>query len=322
MIFEGPEKKLEIVIKEGTPSLREMPKSFWHKLVSKAKAQVMSEVSTNLCDAYLLSESSLFVFDHRFIMITCGTTTLGKAAIHFLNTINEQDVLAVFYQRKNENFPHMQKTSFFQDLGELRKIYPGQVYQFGEADEHHMFLYAYARPEFKAISGDVTLEVLMHGIQGNAKETFFLQSLTPERVKEFGIRDIFADYKVDDFIFSPHGYSINAIKEDKYFTFHITPQDLGSYVSFETNAALDSQSVAQVIEKVTGLFSPRSFDVILFEPQSVTQLENQINLPQHLLINKVEGVLQSEYQLQFYNYRERLSSKAKAPLNLTGEFQT
>ena len=97
MIFEGSEKKFEILV-EGI-NLRSLPHSFWSDVVQKSQAEILSSFSNDFFDAYLLSESSLFVSGKRCIMITCGQTRLVDAALFFLEQY-EQDVQAFFYQRK------------------------------------------------------------------------------------------------------------------------------------------------------------------------------------------------------------------------------
>jgi diaminopimelate decarboxylase len=87
--FEGPEKKLDVVFAptagSGTdpgaasPSLRTLPRATIDALLTSASCTVLSVISSDTTDAYLLSESSLFVSDTRFLIKTCGTTTLLHA---------------------------------------------------------------------------------------------------------------------------------------------------------------------------------------------------------------------------------------------------
>ena len=74
MIFEGSEKKFEVIVKNV--NLRTFPLSFWEEMVAACQAKILSSMSNNFYDAYLLSESSLFVTQDRCIMITCGQTRL------------------------------------------------------------------------------------------------------------------------------------------------------------------------------------------------------------------------------------------------------
>lgn len=85
------------------------------------------------------------------------------------------------------------------------------------------------------------------------------------------------EMKMDDFLFSPSGYSMNGImKEDmvkkldssetlespekgrdpSFVTIHVTPQPSCSYASFETNSL--SASI-QLIRQVLEIFNPEKF---------------------------------------------------------------
>jgi len=78
-----------------------------------------------------------------------------------------------------------------------------------------------------------------------------------------GIDKIFPNAILDGFLFDPCGYSVNAILPDgHYFTIHITPEASCSYVSFETNAPVNSYG--DLIRRVTGLFKPDQFILTFF----------------------------------------------------------
>ncbi|MBF0492163.1 MAG: hypothetical protein HQM15_05230 [Deltaproteobacteria bacterium] len=62
------EKRLEIVNNE-TINFRQKN---WSELLRPCGVKILSSFSNPQIDAYLLSESSLFVFAHHFILITCG----------------------------------------------------------------------------------------------------------------------------------------------------------------------------------------------------------------------------------------------------------
>ncbi|CDR99341.1 related to S-adenosylmethionine decarboxylase (spe-2) [Sporisorium scitamineum] len=91
--FEGPEKLLELWFAEepadvsacrwsdpdarpGYFGLRSVPKPVWETMLDIVKCKVLSVINGPHVDAYLLSESSMFVFPHKLILKTCGTTTL------------------------------------------------------------------------------------------------------------------------------------------------------------------------------------------------------------------------------------------------------
>lgn len=94
--FEGPEKLLELwfapsveALPEcqramaerratlgGRLGLRRVPKSTWEGMLELVKCKTLSIETNAEVDAFLLSESSMFVYPHKVILKTCGTTTL------------------------------------------------------------------------------------------------------------------------------------------------------------------------------------------------------------------------------------------------------
>lgn len=78
--FEGPEKKLYVSFFESpSPGLRALKNHHINSILRAATCTVLSVKSNNTTDAYLLSESSMFVSDYHITIKTCGTTTLLRA---------------------------------------------------------------------------------------------------------------------------------------------------------------------------------------------------------------------------------------------------
>ena len=46
MVFEGSEKKIEVIVNSSVGDLRKMSKSFWSRIVSKCDAEIISEIKT------------------------------------------------------------------------------------------------------------------------------------------------------------------------------------------------------------------------------------------------------------------------------------
>ncbi len=252
MWFEGAEKKVEIVSK-GAGFLRRDP-GFWRQTVELASAKILSQISNDSLTAYLLSESSLFVWDDKITMITCGRTSLVKAAAFVVDALGPENVDLLTYERKNEFYPHQQQTDFYKDVAILQERFKGKALRFGSTDEHHLFLFHGEKP-FLPPDPDCTLEILMYNLQKPAHGRPNLARL----------EEIFPGFQIDDHLFEPQGYSANAICGPEYYTIHVTPEENGSYVSFETNVLLGSKIVPS-IRSVVDLFQPRSFDVIYFHP--------------------------------------------------------
>jgi S-adenosylmethionine decarboxylase len=95
MYFEGAEKKLELISRSAR--FRQRDEAYWATVVEAAGAKILSRISSESCDAYLLSESSLFVWDDRVTMITCGRTTLVRAANFLLDDLPPEKVDFLIY---------------------------------------------------------------------------------------------------------------------------------------------------------------------------------------------------------------------------------
>lgn len=300
MIFEGSEKKLEVVVKPGTPSLRQWPRETWEKIVAAAKAQILSQVSSSELDAYLLSESSLFVWDERFTMITCGTTTLVEAAVETFKKLTSAEIDCVIYERKNEYFPQLQHTDFYDDIKKIHAHIPGRAFRLGNADEHHLFIFHSDRP-YKPAQTDRTLEVLMYDLRGVAKDTFKRTNATVEEIREATrVHQILKGYEVDDFAFKPYGYSLNAVKGPYYFTIHVTPQEESPYVSFETNE-VEGGKAQSVLSAVLEVFRPRSFDLVYFDCDGK---EEKLDLPSYQPRSHVHHQFECGYCIQYAHFSQ------------------
>ena len=263
--FEGPEKKLELVFKAKSVNLLEEPEVFWDELVELAQAKILSKLESETCKAFLLSESSLFIWEDRVILITCGTTTLIKAAKHLLNRYGIDCIEEVFYERKNEYQPNLQKSSALEDMHELQSLLGGKVMRFGRQDDHHVYIYNNNFHE-QAHAGKVnTLELLMYGLKGEFKDSFVNDQKNQKIVLE-KLTEVLPDFVFDTFFFEPEGFSFNALKGDQYATMHVTPQGSENYLSFEMDQVNLKES-EEIVAKLVELCKPISYDIILFSAE-------------------------------------------------------
>lgn len=298
MFFEGNEKKVEVVVTEGSQSLRERGFEFWKNIVERSGAQILSSIKSSACDAYLLSESSLFVWDDHFLMITCGQTTLVKGVDAFLQAVSPSEVSSLIYERKNEYFPQLQKSDFYQDARELNQRLKGKAWQFGNSDEHHLMVYNHNQG-FVPPANDFTLEILMYDLQGAARETFSCSGQTLEAIHaKTQVNTIFEGFEVDDHLFEPCGYSLNALRGEDYYTIHVTPEEIGTYVSFETNVNLQKE-LAPAVKRVLEVFRPRRFDIVVFSPAPIKQL---VQIPGFEIKNQVQSQLNGGYFVSFSHH--------------------
>ena len=262
LIFEGSEKKLEVVIDRTDVDLRELGSSFWTKIVTASAAEIISSISSPVCDAYLLSESSLFVWNDRFTMITCGQTKLAQAAEVFLQEV-KHPIASLFFQRKNELFPNMQHSDFSSDVAMLNTHTPGTTYRFGDTHFNNIF-YHEAAPILHNTTyaeDDTTFELLMYNLGEKASNVFM--NHTKEKIRNLlAASSLYSIFDIDEFLFEPFGYSVNGLKGKHYFTIHVTPQEECSYASFETNLPLPQ--ARDIIQALVDAFAPKSFDTVVF----------------------------------------------------------
>jgi S-adenosylmethionine decarboxylase len=212
------------------------------------------------------------------------------------------------YERKNEVYPHRQPTSFYDDARKLGKMLPGKAFRFGDEDEHHILLYQLDR-SYSGPQPDLTLEMLMYGIDESIRGAFERGDAGHVR-ERLGLADLVSGFLLDDYLFEPSGYSINAIRGDEYWTLHVTPESNGSYVSFETNLR-NGEELAPVTGMLLELFQPRSFDVFLFRQREEIQLE-----PRHYrLRSHVCGDLSCGYQVSFRSFH-RPETRPRPPAEI------
>lgn len=262
MFFEGSEKKVEVVVSSDGPNLRQLGKEYWSEIVGKCRAQILSTVSNEHLDAYLLSESSLFVWEDRFLMITCGRTVLINSILEFIKEYDPELIESIIFQRKNEYESREQITSFLEDISKLRSHFSGSALRLGRLDGHFTYLF-HLDQNYNPTPDDYTTELLMYHIEGEGAEILRTENQKIEVIRNLlGLETLLPNITFDDFVFEPFGYSMNGIVGDRYITMHITPQEDSSYVSFETD--LDLSCYPDLIPHLVKNLSPGSFDVVTF----------------------------------------------------------
>jgi len=306
--FEGTEKKVELVVGIGAPRLIDLGDEFWRGICRAAGAEILSRIATDSCVAYLLSESSLFVFERKMLMLTCGRTSLANGVIALLDTVPAEQVEMLIYQRKNEAFPHEQPSSFHEDARRMNERLPGRAFRFGHEDEHHMYMFHLARP-YESRDDDVTVEILMYGLDENVRRQFGQdEGERRETIREAtGLDGILPGFAIDDHRFDPGGYSLNAIRGDEYYTVHVTPEEQASYASFETNHRF-GRDPNEMISRVLQVFRPRSYDLVLFDHAATLPIDGQgYRLQAH-----VAQAIDCGYEVRFMNFTQSSTELGRA----------
>ncbi|KAJ2734751.1 spermidine resistance protein [Coemansia sp. BCRC 34962] len=178
--FEGPEKLLEMWFaptcsaaicagpgaelcdedqdqwSELRSGLRLVPRAVWRDMLDLVHCQVLSTL-----------ESSFFVYPHKLVLKTCGTTTLLYAIPRILDIahryLGATGAYQVFYSRKNFMFPDQQEElhrSWEREVAYLDTHFPeGSAYMIGRTNRDHWHVYLcgpYEVPLPGAVDDDTT----------------------------------------------------------------------------------------------------------------------------------------------------------------------
>lgn len=167
----GPEKLLEVwfapspddIGSTEPTGLKAVNDAAWEGMLDLVNCKILSIVESEDVDAYLLSESSMFVFPHKLILKTCGTTTLLWGLPRILeiaatlagfpkSTAPPSNGIAtaaapyrVFYSRKNFQFPDRQRgphRSWKDEVKAMDNLFlGGSAYMIGKMNGEHWYLY-------------------------------------------------------------------------------------------------------------------------------------------------------------------------------------
>jgi len=279
-VFEGPEKKLEVFFSTGTNAdgFRHFDQATWSHLLVAASCSILHRESNEDFDAYLLSESSLFVYPSRVILKTCGTTGLLLVLPQLLELAQRLGVSVehVHYGRYRYKFPEQQlypHSSFEQEREYLARTF-GHVEARVLGPEGGRCWYALVAgpplaPTTSPRDGDDLFEIAMEGLAPEVCRQFVGTShpglegraLPQHMTAVSGIGALLPGVTVDDWAFEPCGYSMNGLRGAYYYTIHITPEEGFSYASFETNDPQYRQP--KWLSAVLAVFRPEVLTVTL-----------------------------------------------------------
>lgn len=308
-VFEGPEKTLEVcfrhkngtvplpndVERDGRTGLRRLSRDDLDRICARARCTILSSVSNKFLDAYVLSESSLFVYPYMLVLKTCGTTTLLRCIALLIDFGRKLglEIDWVGYSRKNFNFPGDQAfphQSFHQELDYLHshknlcERLDGSGYTLGPVTSDHWFVFVADQTiRSRALESDTdrVLNIMMFDIDEDVANLFFYDNyekkkgeskeeetkrISDEQTVKSGISALCPGAIFDPRAFEPCGYSMNAILFHSYSTIHITPESGSSYCSFETNQKVGSYK--SLISNVIRTFRPKRFVMTLMADEA------------------------------------------------------
>ncbi|KAL6769050.1 DCA1 [Auxenochlorella protothecoides x Auxenochlorella symbiontica] len=286
--FEGSEKRISVSFSSRAGAvgagLRALTRAELDALMDSAACLIVSARHHASHDAYVLSESSCFVYPDRIVVKTCGTTRL-LACVPLLLRLAAGlglEPAAVKYSRASFLFPAAQPeehASFEAETAALRAAFAAlplaSAYVLGDALaglQWHVFAAGVARGAAAVAQAPPppplhTLELCMTGLCPRKAANFFRTEafVDSRRVTcDSGIQDLLPKAEIDDYVFEPCGYSMNAVEAGSFSTIHITPEDGFSYASFELcgydPATMD---VPDLVARVAAVFRPRHMAVAL-----------------------------------------------------------
>ncbi|KAJ3361828.1 AMP deaminase [Allomyces arbusculus] len=129
--------------------LRAIDRDTWQSMLDVVNCKILSVIANEHADAYLLSESSLFVYPTHLILKTCGTTTLLLALPKIMQLASKHagftKVDKIFYSRKCFQFPEKQlwpHYSWDQEVDILDGMFAnGAAYVLGRTNADHWYLW-------------------------------------------------------------------------------------------------------------------------------------------------------------------------------------
>lgn len=286
--FEGTEKRIEIDF-VGKGDLRRVPRHQWTEVVKLSGTQILHVKETPAFTSFLLSESSLLIYPATLVLKTCGVTVPIRAVSKIFELAESQGMEPEWlcYSRKNflapnqQPFVHQSKEAEIA-LCDIACRGKGDGYVLGPMTGEHWLIYdAQWKHGDGREKGEFHIDIMMYGLPKDVQEIFYTSDpegsleAAAEMSRASGLADIAATIggEIDDYCFSPCGYSCNVHAGNYYAIVHVTPQENCSYASFETNfgsnrwgqpASDVGERLNSLVGKVVDAFRPQKLTVTLF----------------------------------------------------------
>ena len=210
---------------------------------TEQREAVLWQVSTSRRLAFLLSESSLFVFSHRLLMLTCGRTNMHQALREILDRIapaarltpgwvqlSHRALLAPAAQPVPHRTPEASLECMHMLLPKAYETVLGAPMRFP--------WYAFTA-QLAPVQVQPSIAVYMHGLPQRVCDAY----TDPAGAKVYVRHDLHCRLPpgfvpLDTHCFEPQGYSANGgtMQKNGYWTVHVTPQPNATYASLEAGA--------------------------------------------------------------------------------------
>jgi len=202
------EKKLEIHY-DGSIDLLRLDAPFWRSLVRESGLNILHAASTADVRSYLLAESSLLVWKHRLLLLTCGSGRLD-AALNCLNAeASRECVVGMRY-----SFP---ESATDPDFGFLERQFANGTWE-KQSPQSKPSILEYSWSSVPRWLTDFSKNLIVSDF---SERTFPKASLAALRDSEI----------VQEHDFSNGGYSCNICHGEDYLTVHFSPNPGGPYFS-------------------------------------------------------------------------------------------
>jgi len=263
--------------------LRDIDAQDWSYLLNSFGCRILNTIKNDGFVAYLLSESSLFVYKDKVILKTCGTTRLLSCLPlleQYARNAFEGEMIIEYalFTRRNYKYPEKQPaphSCWDEEKGELYKHFPlGKEFVIGNRDEDHFYVFMQDnRPEKDPVEPYSTIEVAMNDMDRSTMNHFYKNNSfvsEQETLSNSGITKIIPeDAEIDSLMFNPFGFSLNAILGSSYYTMHITPQKECSYVSYETNRDMREFNFLGLSRKIIETFKPEKYTMVMIHSNQI-----------------------------------------------------
>ncbi|CAG9467174.1 unnamed protein product [Pedinophyceae sp. YPF-701] len=288
--FEGSEKRVELDFDAASEagSLRAIPRSDLDAMLRLAACEIVSLRQNDEFDAYVLSESSLFIYPTKMVLKTCGTTRLLNAVPRMIELAAARglEVVRCKYSRASFLFPDNQPAIYqnwddevaFLDAQFAAFPHGAHTYVMGDA-AHGLQWHVYVAdvegeaPPHRQHSIPFKLEICMTELD-EAKAAQFYRTAdfvsAPATTEATGIRSVFPRATIDDYVFEPCGYSMNGLEGGTFSTIHVTPEPECSYASLEVCSLGASPAEhfrpSHVVRRAAEIFGPGRMTVAISVP--------------------------------------------------------
>ncbi|CAL4910404.1 unnamed protein product [Urochloa decumbens] len=293
--FEGFEKRLELVFSlpvcadgaRARHGLRLLPVGALREALDAAQCAVVSAAGNASLDAYVLSESSLFVYPSRAVLKTCGTTRLLRTVPPLLRAAAAELGLALRscrYSRGSFLFPDAQPFPHADFADEVRfldaavpntlRFRRSAVMPHRHGQEHKWHVYTASTSDDDGGAARCTVEVCMTELDRTLARQFYLtpgddvgrtsHAAGDAMTAASGLGDVMNPRALAfGYAFAPCGYSMNALDGERYATVHVTPEDGHSYASYECGGGGDDDAAGAIasVGKAVAAFRPGAVSV-------------------------------------------------------------